>query len=50
MTTHINKITNKKDKHIDEHKNLGKCAYIQNAKYNEQITQIGRELHKYNKY
>ena len=50
-------------KYIDESKNLGKCAHIQNIEYNEQIIQIGRELdkrddkifnyqnaHKYNRY
>ena len=46
MTTHVNKIINKKDKHIDEQKNLGKCVYIQNVEYNKQITQICGELNK----
>ena len=35
MSIHINKIINKNDKHINEHKNLGKCIYIQNVEYNE---------------
>ena len=46
MSTHFNRIINKNDKHIDEQKSLGKCAYIQNVEYNEQITQPSRELNK----
>ena len=45
-TTHINRTINKNDKHIDEQKKFGKCAYIQNIEYSEQITQIGKELNK----
>ena len=25
---------------------MGKCAYLQNVQYKEQITQIGKELNK----
>ena len=46
MSTHINRIINKNGKYIEEEKNLGKCAYIQNAYYNEQKNQIGKELNK----
>ena len=46
MLTHINKIINTNNKRINEKKNFGKCAYIQNVEYNEQINQISRELNK----
>ena len=46
IVTHINIIINESDKHIDEWKILGKCAYTQNVEYNEQIIQISRELDK----
>ena len=36
MPKYINRIINKNDKHMDEQKKLGKCAYIQNVEYNEQ--------------